>query len=336
MSDLVLERTLSKVSRLASARSTMRYDSLGFPIPPDFDLPDTNGDGSPPRRADRPPTAGPLKRAFVVIMLLGVAGATVLGPAVLPTVRNAVVRWSLERAIVSEGRGDVGSAITEVSRAIDWTGGSDSAVLAQSQLLCWRAMLRIENLDAAGGLADADTAAAAAPTDVQPQRIRTMALLILGQTDAAMATAQSVVDLAGENDPEALNHRAYFRALAGRDLESALTDINRALAGSGGSSANLLDTRGYILHLLGRHQEAIDDLTMAIDSATDDRSRLLMLAGHVDHDELAYRLRSADHALAVMHHHRGLACRELGLEGQAEQDLAIAQKKGFDPARGIF
>lgn len=314
----------------------MRYDSLGFPIPAEFDAPEKRGDSAPPQRPDRPRTAGPLKRAFVVIMFLGLVGATVLGPAVLPTVRSAVVRFSLERAIVSEGRGDVGAAISEVSRAIDWAGGSDNEFLAQSRLLCWRAMLRIENLDAAGALEDADMAAETAPTDVQPQRIRSLALLILGQTDAAIATAQSVVDLSGENDPEALNHRAYFRALAGRDLDAALTDINRALDGSGGSSPNLLDTRGYILHLLGRHQEAIDDLTRAIDSAQDDRRQLLMLAGHVDHDELAYRLRGADHALAVMHHHRGLACRELGLKGQAEQDLAIAQKKGFDPARGIF
>jgi hypothetical protein len=37
-----------------------------------------------------------------------------------------------------------------------------------------------------------------------------------------------------------------------------------------------------------------------------------------------------------MLHHRGLACRALGLEGQAEQDLAAAEKKGFDPSRGIL
>ncbi len=314
----------------------MRYDSLGFPIPADFDLPNAEGGSSPRRRPDRQQTASPVKRTFVVIVFLCVAGAAVLGPAVFPTVRSAVVQWSLMRAIAAEGRGSLDDAITEVSRAIQWTDGADSEFVAKSRLLCWRAMLRIENLDAAGGLEDADTAAAASPTDARPMRVRTLALLVLEQPDAALATAETVVELAGENDPEALNHRAYFRALAGLDLEAALTDIDRALDGSGGASADLLDTRGYILHLLGRHQEGLDDLTTAIASTQDDRRQLLMLAGHINPDEFAIRLRALDHALAVMHQHRGLACRALGLEGQAEQDLAIAQRKGFDPARGIF
>jgi hypothetical protein len=37
-----------------------------------------------------------------------------------------------------------------------------------------------------------------------------------------------------------------------------------------------------------------------------------------------------------MLHHRGLACRAAGLEGQAEQDLELARRKGFAPDRGIF
>lgn len=314
----------------------MHYDSLGFPIPADFAPPDAERGSSPRRRRDRPQTAGPVKRALVVIVFLCVAGAAVLGPAVLPTVRTAVVQWSLMRAVAAEGRGSLDAAITEVDRAIQWTDGSDNEFVAKSRLLCWRAMLRIENLDAAGGLEDADMAAAASPTDARPLRVRTVALLVLDQPDAALATAETVVALAGENDPESLNHRAYFRALAGRDLEGALADIERALDGSGGASPDLLDTRGYILHLLGRHQEGLDDLTTAIDSTQDDRRRLLMLAGHIDPDELAIRMRAVEHALAVMHFHRAEACRAIGLDRQAEQDRAIAENKGFDPARGIF
>jgi tetratricopeptide (TPR) repeat protein len=314
----------------------MRYDNLGFPIPAHFDPPEADGDQLPRRGGNRPHAAGPMKRAFVVIVFLGVAGAAVLGPAVFPTIRSAVVQWSLMRAIAAEGRGSLDAAITEVSRAVRWTDGEDGEILDQIWLLCWRATLRIENLDAAGGLEDVETAAAASPIDPRPLRVKSLALLVLGQPEAAMTTAQTVVALTGENDPEALNHRAYFRALAGRDLEEALADIERALVGTDGASPDLLDTRGYILHLLGRHLEAVDDLTRAIDSMQDDRRRLLMLAGHIDPDMLAYRLRSADHGLAVMHHHRALACRELGLDEQAQQDLAIAQQKGFDPARGIF
>jgi tetratricopeptide (TPR) repeat protein len=315
----------------------MRYDSLGFPIPTEFDRIDDGRDAPtlPTRDRGRRPTAGPLKRLFVGLALLGVVGTAVVGPAVLPTVREVVVRWSLERAIASEGQGDYGAAVADLSRAIDWAGSVDDVPLAKSRLLCWRAMLRIKNRDASGGLDDASMAVSYEPTGMQPWQVRALALFVLGNTDGSLEAAQTAVDLVGDDDAEALNHRAYMRALAGRDLEAALDDIERALATSG-PSPEFLDTRGYILHLLGRHHQAIDDLNVAIDTAQNDRRRLLTLAGHVDPQELAYRLLHADHSLAVMHHHRGLACRAAGLTGQADQDFAVAERKGFDPSRGIL
>jgi len=323
----------------------MRYDRLGFPIPVEFDPPTPGEDpvGPPPSFGDqlpqptRPPRAGRSKRLFVTALLLGLAVPVVIGPAVMPAVREGVVQWSLERAIHREGRGALAEAIGDVSRAIRWGGVAiDADPGRKSQLLCWRAMLKIENRDLDGAIVDADLAASIAPTSVQPQRIRALAAVIRSDADAALAAAQLAVDLAGPTDPEALNHRAYIRALVGRDLEPALEDIEAALEGSGGSSPEFLDTRGFIYHLLGRQQESIDDLNLAIDGAQAERRRLLLLAGHIDSGELAYRLRAADHGLAVMHHHRGLACKALGLRGQAEQDFAVADKKGFDPARGIF
>ncbi len=315
----------------------MRYDSLGFPIPPDFDRRDRERGLDPPQQEPaRKAAVGPLKRGFIAIVFLGIAGATVVGPAVLPVIQETVVRWSLERAIAAEGRGALDAAIADMTRAISWCDRSDAAALPHGRMLCWRALLRIQNRDAAGGLEDADRAASFAPNDTQPHRVRALALVVLGNPDDALAATETAVKLAGGDDPESLNHRAYFRAILGRDLPAALADIERALAGPVGPSPEFLDTRGYILHLLGRHQEAVDDLNSAIASAQDDRRRLLMLSGHVDADELAYRLRTADHALAVMHHHRGLACRAIGLDRQADQDLATAEKKGFDPSRGIL
>jgi len=315
----------------------MRYDSLGFPIPTEFDrIDDDRGTPALPKRIrDGRSTAGPLKRLFVGLVLLGVVGSAIVGPAVIPTIREVVVRWSLERAIASEGQGAYGAAVADLDRAIDWAGATGDIPLAKSRLLCWRAMLRIKNRDAAGALEDATLAASFEPNGMEPWQVRALALFVLGNKDGSLNAAQTAVDLVGDDDPEALNHRAYMRALAGRDLEAALDDIERALAASG-PSPEFLDTRGYILHLLGRHHQAIDDLNGAIDTAEDDRRRLLTLAGHVDPAELAYRLLHADHSLAVMHHHRGLACRAAGLTGQADQDLAVAERKGFDPSRGIL
>jgi hypothetical protein len=122
----------------------------------------------------------------------------------------------------------------------------------------------------------------------------------------------------------------------GRDLDAALVDVDSALAEDGSGPAEFLDTKGFVLHLLGRHHEAVDLLNVAIDLTQKDRRELVSLAGHADPDELAYRLRSLDHGLAVMLHHRGMACQAVGLAGQARQDFETAERKGYAPERGIF
>jgi len=319
----------------------MNYDRLGFPIPPEFDRPVADAESPAGRTAavPRPPrgSAGPAKRIILVAVLLGLIIPALVAPAVMPAVRLGVMQWSLERAIQREGRGALAAAIADTSRAIAWGGPLlESDPTEKSRLLCWRAMLEIENRETSAALEDAALAASIAPTAVQPQRVLALAHVIRGDADAALAAAETAVKLAGPTHPEALNHRAYIRALVGRDLEAALEDIDTALEGSGEGSPEFLDTRGFVLHLLGRQQEALADLNAAIDAAQEQRRRLLLLSGRVPDGELAYRLRTADHGLAVMHHHRGLACQALGLSGQAEQDLALAEQKGFDPARGVF
>jgi len=314
----------------------MQYDPLGFPIPAEFAPPDPRDErffsprgvvGDRPRR----PEAGRRKRGLVLTLVLGGLLPAVLVPGSLPAVREAVVQWSVDRAAVGEVRGRLQAAIGDLDRAIEWT--DDAGRLAQ--LLCWRGMLLIENGDARGAVADADRAVAVAPTSAQPRRVRALAQVVLADADAALVDAEAAVDLAGESDPEALNHRAYVRALVGRDLEAALVDVDRALAAAG-SSPEYLDTRGFILHLLGRQHEAVDQLNLAIDELQQRRRQLTVLARHADADEVAYRVRSIEQSLGVMHHHRGLACRALGLEGQARQDFDEARRKGYAPERGIF
>jgi tetratricopeptide (TPR) repeat protein len=312
----------------------MKYDRLGFPVPPEFSPPadaTASPSAAPPRMPRSAPGRG--KRAIVLLALCGIVVPSLFAPAILPMVRGVVVEWSLDRAVGREARGNVTGALAEVGRAIDWS--AEDAML-RCRLLCWRAMLRIEDRDPEAALDDASAALAAAPTSTQPHRVQALAHVMLAQPDEALAAADAAVQLAGRGNAEALNHRAYIRGLVGRDLPAALADIDAALAGSEGAPAEFLDTRGFILHLLGRHQEAIDQLNLAIDETLQRRRQFTMLVGRADPDDMAYRLRSLDHGLAVMHHHRGLACRSAGLEAQARQDLEIAEQKGFDPSRGIF
>ncbi len=316
-----------------------QYDRLGFPIPAEFEPAADEPRTGRLRRSPVPPTGrrpASAKRRLLAAVAGLVIAPLVAFPAVLPVVREIVVEWSLQRAIAHEGRGNLGWAVKDVSRALHWLDPAENARDYRSRLLCWRAMLHIEDHQAQRGLSDADQAAVTAPTAVQPQRVRALALSVLGDFDQSLRAAEMAVGLAGDGDPDALNHLAYMRALANRDLKNALADINRALEGSGGESPEFLDTRGYVLHLLGRQQEALDDLNVAVGATQDERRRLLLLAPHVDQDEFAYRLRTMDHGLAVMLHHRGLACQALGLVAQAEQDFATAKNKGFDPSAGVW
>jgi tetratricopeptide (TPR) repeat protein len=313
----------------------MKYDRLGFPIPPSFPDPAVADEPRPfssPTPAP-PRAAGRRKRLVLLGLMALVIVPGLLAPGIMSAVSEAVVTWSLEQAIVGEARGNVPAAISNLGRAIRWC---DDDTDRRCRLLCWRAMLRIENLDARGALADAEQAIGIAPTSSQPRRVSALAHVILDDADAALEDAEAAVTLSAHADPEALNHRAYIRALVGRDLEAALADIDAALPPDGEGSPEFLDTKGFVLHLLGRHHEAVDLLNVAIDATQKTRRRLMELSPHADPDELAYRVRSVDHALAVMHQHRGVACRALGLAGQAAQDLETAERKGYAPQRGIF
>ena len=316
----------------------MNYDRHGFPIPPEFPPPDARQEDVSSRRdapAVPPParSAGRGKKLFLLGVLAAVVVPGLLAPGIMPAISDAVVQWSLERAMAREARGHVGAAIGDVGRAIRWT--EDDAV-RRSRLLCWRAMLRIENRDPRAAIADADQAISITPTTAQPHRVRALAQVIVGDSDAALADAQAAVELSGPADPEALTHRAYIRALVGRDLDAALEDIDAALSENGEGGPEFLDTKGLVLHLLGRNPEAVDQLNLAIDGTQKNRRNLLLLAGRADPDEVAYRLRALDHGLAVMHQHRGLACLAIGLDRQARQDFEIAERKGYSPEKGIF
>ena len=334
----------------------MRYDRHGFPIPAEFELPPLTRDAADfGRVGPRPVTLdrnnelqddgvgvgrtatgsvarqrpGAWKRWLLLAIILGGVVPAIVIPQVLPLVRELVVLWSLERAAECEARSDIAGAVADVSRAVRWFGDD-------ADLLCMRAMLRLEERDAPGCLEDAVRASEIAPTAVQPWRVRALVNVVLDNADAALAAADMVVNLSAAGDPDALNHRAYIRGLAGRDLPAALADIDRAIGGTKESSPEMLDTRGFLLHLVGRHEEAVDQLNLAITAMQQNRRKLGLLAGRVDPVQLACRVRGLEHGMAVMLHHRAMSCRAVGLDEQAKQDFEQSDRKGFDPTRGIF
>ncbi len=311
----------------------IRRDNLGFPIPASFDP--TPVEKNIQRANVRPKQPGSTKRFIVLLIMTLVVVPAVLAPTIIPKIRLVVVRWSVNHAKTCEARNDLEGAIAGLDRAIAWQD-RQRANFNLPRLLSMRAMLRLENRDKTGALEDANEAIAQNPQAIEAYRVRAMVRVCLDDPEGALKDAERVLELSPESDLEALNHRAYIRALVQRELLEALKDVDRAIALQGDPSAEILDTRGYILHLLGKHQEAIDEMNFAIDTMQQFRRQNLLLAKQMNPIELARRLRSIDHGLAVMLHHRALACKAAGFVSQAEQDFEIARQKGFDPSRGIF
>ncbi|MFM8498340.1 MAG: hypothetical protein ACKOEM_22895, partial [Planctomycetia bacterium] len=169
----------------------MRYDRDGFPIPPDFE-PSGAARGFLEAGGRRATKRG-WKRLVVGGLVLGLLLPAVVLPQTLPFVRRLVVGWALERAAACEARSDIGGAVTELGRAIRWHG-------VDAELLCMRAMLRLEDRDAPGALEDAVSAATEAPLAPQPLRVRALVHVVLGNADAALADATRVVSLATPGD----------------------------------------------------------------------------------------------------------------------------------------
>lgn len=72
-------------------------------------------------------------------------------------------------------------------------------------------------------------------------------------------------------DPTLLNQRAYFFALAGKELETALRDIEKAKKLVPGEPA-LEDTHAWVLHQMGRDLEALGYANIAIKALEPDKT----------------------------------------------------------------
>lgn len=65
-----------------------------------------------------------------------------------------------------------------------------------------------------------------------------------------------------QRNPLANNQIAYMRALAGVDLEEALADVDKALESQ--QNESFLDTKAWVLHRLGRNEEALEVIDEAM------------------------------------------------------------------------
>ena len=96
------------------------------------------------------------------------------------------------------------------------------------ELYLRRSDWHVENEDYQAALSDCDRARELAPESWRIPMVRHRVLQHLGRWDDAVEEVERMYELFGRND-STLNATAYARALAGSDLDEALTEAQEAL-----------------------------------------------------------------------------------------------------------
>jgi len=304
-----------------------KYDDLGFPIPSTFEdlkLPDRDASAAVPP-STRKPSRGKrivLGLLLVVIVLVAVVPwLTALGQGLLGD-------WLAQRAREKFQEGDMIGTVADSTRALSLLG-DEVEDDNDADLHLIRGCARLELNDLEGSLADLDRVLRAPKTKREIRTVgyfrRSWAHCRLQNFAAAVEDVTAAIELHGRDNPILLNQRAYIRALGKQELEAGLKDVEQAMRMTRDNPA-FIDTRGYLLHLLGRNDEALRDMDRAI--------RLTLPL-----KEPAYTsegLKQVEEDLAVMHYHRALIYKALGLEDKAQDDFAEADRYGYDPDAGVL
>jgi len=246
-------------------------------------------------------------------------------------VRTVAARYWVAKAVSSHQANDLPKAIGEIDRAMDW-------IPDEPACLEYRAALHAEVGDLAASLEDYNRLIESSPEYGPAYARRSTVFTRLGRHREAIDDCTESILLGPEGDAESWNRRAYARALAGIEIDEALTDIQRALALQPGENAAFLDTRGFLRFQSGDLAPALDDLNRAVELAEAERKEQLdaLEASGAEGSVVEDVTEAFDHYLAVMYHHRGLVHREMGEATQADEDLDRGQRLGYDPQNGVY
>jgi tetratricopeptide (TPR) repeat protein len=304
----------------------VKLDKLGFPLPYAFDNKPVHDEPLPESNI-----AKRVARIVLILMAVGAGAAAIARAELGEPIKQSIAEWLVQGAMRNMMLDDVDGAIRDLDRAIAWC---DEA----PEIYKMRGQLRLEKGNVAGSLEDFTRATELSPRDSHAYLMRASALQRLQKHEAAIAEVTKAMEIHGEADATLLNSRAYFRALAGTELDEALDDVERAL-NSAQDNAAYLDTRGYVLYLKGEHRKALIDMNRAIMLTERKRispGRIAMVRDPGAQRMLGRQKRSSDQEVAVMYHHRGQIQQALGNEAQAQADLRKGDHLGYNPAEGVY
>ncbi|MBX3411620.1 MAG: hypothetical protein KF708_02790 [Pirellulales bacterium] len=265
------------------------------------------------------------------LVLAGIVAVALLGLAANGT--KGLANYWLARAYGHYAQGDLPAAIDSLTDGLEWFPDDSMLVYA-------RAQFRREHHDLAGSLQDANRLIELAPEFADGYTERAQTYLRQKRYPEAIADLTQARDLQPTGEPEPLNGLAYARALAGTDLELGLSEVQQAIDQSATSPHlySYLDTRGYLYHLLQRHEEALADLDRAVEQGLKDRDKAVahMQAQRLSDSQINRLTNLLNRNLAVIYHHRGEVHQALGNKEQAEFDLRRGDELGYNPEQGVF
>lgn len=315
-------------------------DEHGFPIPQRFepDGRDRDEERASPTPAEPSAARSALRIIVGAAVIVGLF-ALVFGEHAGKMFAEQFARQAAQTAQLLSLKGDYRGAAEAADRAVYWGSKGDYNTHAL------RASIRVRLGDPAGAVEDYNAIIERYGESSDLLGGRGFALLLAGREEEAIADCTKAIQLRG--DAQDWNSRAYVRAIAGKDLEDALDDVERALemlgdqflsAAAQSDRAMFLDTRGYILHLMEENEQALSDLNEAI-ALTEDHAASMLTRRRMESTHplfLADLRRRMDEHLAVMRRHRGDVLAALGREAEAEADRELAMQLGYSPETGVL
>jgi tetratricopeptide (TPR) repeat protein len=231
-------------------------------------------------------------------------------------------------------RGQRLAALEAVENALIWLPGDAALVYLRAQIHASE-----ENWEAS--LADySEVTERLAPNFAAAYARRAEVHRLAANFHEAIDDLDRAIELSPQPDIDLLNERAYVRALAGTDLETALDEIELALEVLSEQDdadswklqreAAYLDTRGYIRFRLQEFEAGLGDIERALRILQVDRDRKLQLLTDARKPP-GEVMRAYDRIQAEIVYHRGEVRQALGQHRQANDDFALARDLGYTP-----
>ncbi len=310
-----------------------RVDKHGFPIPSTIDQ------VMPARDRPRWPAGGLLKWTLGLVFV-GLLVAHLWNSPFLSNLGQEFAGDLFERGRKRLLAGDVPGALGY----LDWA----AALAPQDARICeLRAHLLLKSEDPYEAAVEYTRLIELEPRNVEAYLSRCYAYQWLKRPADAIYDATQAVELTRYLDHNALNSRAYARAVGNLELNEALGDIEMALRlyqqedPNQPPSAAYLDTRGWVFYGLSRYDEALRDLNQAIELTEQEHNELNELFdGNLGNRfaarRIEYEVKRIKQNLAVMYYHRGEVESQMGDKVQGQADLERGRNFGYNPDRGVF